>query len=250
MENNNNEPGDSPSQVNEKSCRICYEPESNEDIIIEPCECSGSMKYVHEKCLKTWILSQNKKPTTYICDICKYSIKMQIRIKNHFSMKNIRQELLKMLILFIVICIVLTIFIFLIIVVSSVENFSASTGGKIYMSIIALVCILIFVILLVVLYKTVKSGCFEQVISDWKIFSNAKQSGHDDMTNLTELYDNKGEKNKVTRLNKYAIGLDDTQFMVKNPEIEALDSEIPINFCIKEDIQLTPRLPNEVQNTK
>lgn len=246
MNNNADESVRSSSQTSEKTCRICYEAESAEDIIIEPCECSGSMKYIHEKCLKTWILSQNKQPTSYTCDICKYSIKMQIRMMNHFSLKNLNKELYKMITLFIVICIVLIIFIYLILIVSSVANFNTSTGGKIYMSIIALVCIFTIIVLSVILFKSIKSGCFEPVISDWTIFSNAKQAVNDDITNLTELYDNKGEKSKITRLNKYIIGLDDAQFMIKNPEIEALDSEIPINFCIREDIQHTPRLPNEV----
>ena len=37
-------------------CRICYtEEEDEENPLIQPCKCSGSMKYLHLNCLKHWI---------------------------------------------------------------------------------------------------------------------------------------------------------------------------------------------------
>lgn len=33
-------------------CRICWEEDGKK---ISPCYCAGSMGYVHEDCLKTWI---------------------------------------------------------------------------------------------------------------------------------------------------------------------------------------------------
>ena len=39
-----------------KLCRICYGDEENdENPLLQPCTCSGSMKYIHLNCLKTWI---------------------------------------------------------------------------------------------------------------------------------------------------------------------------------------------------
>ena len=39
-----------------KICRICYaEEEDEENPLLQPCTCSGSMKYIHLNCLKTWI---------------------------------------------------------------------------------------------------------------------------------------------------------------------------------------------------
>ena len=39
-----------------KLCRICYGEEDNEENpLLQPCTCSGSMKYIHLSCLKTWI---------------------------------------------------------------------------------------------------------------------------------------------------------------------------------------------------
>mmetsp|Transcript_2321 Transcript_2321/g.3496 ORF Transcript_2321/g.3496 Transcript_2321/m.3496 type:complete len:128 (+) Transcript_2321:490-873(+) len=43
--------------ANEKICRICFSEDANpkEDPLISPCSCSGSMKWVHLKCLQKWL---------------------------------------------------------------------------------------------------------------------------------------------------------------------------------------------------
>ena len=44
---------------NKPACRICYGEESNEDNpLICPCICKGSMKYIHYDCLKNWLNSK------------------------------------------------------------------------------------------------------------------------------------------------------------------------------------------------
>ncbi len=39
---------------NEKFCRICFEPASETNKLINPCLCTGSSKFVHETCLQQW----------------------------------------------------------------------------------------------------------------------------------------------------------------------------------------------------
>ena len=43
----------------EKSCRICLQEGrlKDDDNFIAPCGCSGSLKFVHENCLKRWLAS-------------------------------------------------------------------------------------------------------------------------------------------------------------------------------------------------
>ena len=45
----------SPIETNPK-CRICFE--SNNPLIV-PCDCKGSIRFIHQECLKTWILKNN-----------------------------------------------------------------------------------------------------------------------------------------------------------------------------------------------
>ena len=72
------------SQKQNKICRICYMEESDsENPLIQPCICSGSMKFIHLKCLKHWIntrsfdkVESNDFCSIYIikpveCELCK-----------------------------------------------------------------------------------------------------------------------------------------------------------------------------------
>ena len=55
-----------------KICRICYMKEEDEDNpLVQPCICSGSMKYIHLSCLKQWISTRSciKLDTTEDCSI-------------------------------------------------------------------------------------------------------------------------------------------------------------------------------------
>ena len=47
-------------KIKNKICRICYQEEDDSLLnpLIKPCKCSGSMKYIHLKCLLFWFRSR------------------------------------------------------------------------------------------------------------------------------------------------------------------------------------------------
>lgn len=46
----------SPLPIDNRICRICYlNEEESKNPLIKPCNCSGSLKYIHFECLKKWI---------------------------------------------------------------------------------------------------------------------------------------------------------------------------------------------------
>ena len=69
----------------EKICRICYTEEDSDpkNPLVQPCKCSGSMKYIHLNCLKQWLFAKSCKRlekknnfSTFIvkpveCELCK-----------------------------------------------------------------------------------------------------------------------------------------------------------------------------------
>lgn len=65
LNNNNlvNNEGEANNKIKKKNavCRICYNEEEDgvEDPLVQPCICSGSLKYIHLKCLKHWILTKS-----------------------------------------------------------------------------------------------------------------------------------------------------------------------------------------------
>ncbi|CAJ0952052.1 unnamed protein product, partial [Mesorhabditis belari] len=54
-------------------CRICFA--QNDDVntkLIRPCNCKGSVAYIHNRCLLQWVTTTNKK----VCEICTYPYEM------------------------------------------------------------------------------------------------------------------------------------------------------------------------------
>ncbi|XP_065569319.1 E3 ubiquitin-protein ligase MARCHF3-like [Artemia franciscana] len=48
-------------------CRICYDG-MNEEALVNPCRCAGSIGLIHRSCLEKWLVTANKDK----CDLCKY----------------------------------------------------------------------------------------------------------------------------------------------------------------------------------
>ncbi|KAH7910305.1 hypothetical protein BJ138DRAFT_1009132 [Hygrophoropsis aurantiaca] len=55
------------------TCRICSAPGEPDQPLFYPCKCSGTIRYIHQDCLTTW-LSHSKKKN---CDVCKYPYSFQ-----------------------------------------------------------------------------------------------------------------------------------------------------------------------------
>ena len=84
-EDNNNKNNNCKIKKKNAVCRICYveEEDEKEDPLVQPCQCSGSLKYIHLKCLKHWIhtrsclkVEDNDCCTVFLfkaveCEICK-----------------------------------------------------------------------------------------------------------------------------------------------------------------------------------
>lgn len=66
------------------SCRICLQIDKKQNLI-NPCNCSGTNKYVHRKCINTWRKQFNDINNTH-CNVCnsEYKIKTLINLKYYF----------------------------------------------------------------------------------------------------------------------------------------------------------------------
>lgn len=69
-------------------CRICKEDGTLEELSA-PCNCSGSIRWVHSTCLKRWIESRTDFDNYDKCEICNYPFKILIIIT--VSCKNFRE---------------------------------------------------------------------------------------------------------------------------------------------------------------
>ncbi|KAH9046014.1 hypothetical protein EDB84DRAFT_1265628 [Lactarius hengduanensis] len=68
LENNSIPRPASETDADQDTCRICSAPGEPDQPLFHPCKCSGTIRYIHQDCLTTW-LSHSKKKT---CDVCKY----------------------------------------------------------------------------------------------------------------------------------------------------------------------------------
>tara|TARA_B110000908_G_C10266591_1_gene464582 strand:- start:4069 stop:4446 length:378 start_codon:yes stop_codon:yes gene_type:complete len=80
-------------------CRICYD---SSDMLIKVCACSGSIEYVHLKCIEIWINNFPKNhPKHYSCEICKQPYFLDYKsLKNTLEDSNVKSMSINFLILF------------------------------------------------------------------------------------------------------------------------------------------------------
>lgn len=98
---NNDQINSSANKDQKFYCRICYRSESDlSDPLLSPCKCTGSMGYIHFKCLKSCIESKIQKREdencitymwkNYNCEICLYPYPKYIKFKNYtYNLVNV-----------------------------------------------------------------------------------------------------------------------------------------------------------------
>ncbi|XP_054685379.1 E3 ubiquitin-protein ligase MARCHF7 isoform X8 [Grus americana] len=64
-------------------CRICQMPSASSDnLLIEPCKCTGSLQYVHQECMKKWLQSKINSGSSLeavtTCELCKEKLHLNL----------------------------------------------------------------------------------------------------------------------------------------------------------------------------
>ncbi|NXI40568.1 MARH7 ligase, partial [Galbula dea] len=64
-------------------CRICQMSSANSDnLLIEPCKCTGSLQYVHQECMKKWLQSKINSGSSLeavtTCELCKEKLHLNL----------------------------------------------------------------------------------------------------------------------------------------------------------------------------
>ena len=64
-------------------CRFClveYEHPANP--LMEPCECKGSVAFVHKKCIQQWRNTTTNRKSIQVCQLCLTDFKLPLRYAN------------------------------------------------------------------------------------------------------------------------------------------------------------------------
>lgn len=162
-------PGEITDDV-EATCRICFDSERND--LISPCLCSGTSKFVHDKCLKTWISSQEVNNSKPKCEICNYEYKMKMKIiKVYNPKKAIEEEFLYCCMIPVIIIIIIILSIIIAILITSTLNFKKNQTFSWLILTICLVPLLFSVVFLMICIKKI---LFINHIQEWNILSLEK----------------------------------------------------------------------------
>ncbi|KRZ43662.1 E3 ubiquitin-protein ligase MARCH8, partial [Trichinella pseudospiralis] len=78
------------STMSNEICRICHCEAAPDQPLIAPCYCSGTLKYVHQKCLQQWIKSSQTKA----CEVCRFSFIMQTKVKPFRKFRGTAENIL------------------------------------------------------------------------------------------------------------------------------------------------------------
>lgn len=75
-------------EVQDPQCRICLEVNNIFDMI-SPCRCNGSLKFVHQHCLKLWLLKSDKSEIDISsCEVCKTKFVMNFKYSHSITPCN------------------------------------------------------------------------------------------------------------------------------------------------------------------
>lgn len=74
----------SKSSESRDICRICHCERTDDEPLISPCFCLGTMKYLHQTCLQRWIKSSGIRS----CELCKFEFIMHSEVKPFKQVKR------------------------------------------------------------------------------------------------------------------------------------------------------------------
>ncbi|OMJ66765.1 hypothetical protein SteCoe_36281 [Stentor coeruleus] len=153
-------------------CRICFD--SNLDDLISPCKCSGSSKYTHEQCLKTWLCHKNPNLKSPSCEICGSSF--NIEMKKSFKCA-LEQDSNKKMVLYCKIFVFLgALFMLGVVILISVVFYIDLEKKLVYSILLLIACSIPVCLCVYFLSRNLINLCIKIEVIDWKIISYSRKS--------------------------------------------------------------------------
>ena len=165
----------------EKVCRICIESES-ESKMITPCRCTGSVKFVHESCLKSWIISQGGNLFQKKCELCNTDFQMDLKYSKKCKMISINKNTTRLFYLPMFITAALSFIIILYLVASNSIKFQGNNKNE-YRIVVIIFCGILSLILMMLSINIIKEVCFEKKLSKWVIKSGVYEKEQEEEIN-------------------------------------------------------------------
>ena len=151
----------------EKFCRICMDDETGNPLI-SPCRCSGSLQFIHEECLKTWLASKSEDMDAVKCEICNTPFLMNLIVERHCSPREACKDGLTHCLFIPLLCAV-QVMLCLIVYVLCVSM--AEGDDELGYSVALLItCSISSVVIVLLLFKAIREACLSSKLEEWKIY--------------------------------------------------------------------------------
>ena len=169
-------------------CRICMEPESKDLCLITPCKCSGSVKYIHEECLKTWIISQEGDIDDAQCELCHTPFIMEFKIGRQCAPgESVKNGWSPLIYLPVLIAVMLMLFLVIYLLANRYINISQGNTDQGYTVALMVTCGISGMVLFLLITNTLKELCFVMRLEAWHIFS--QNFSHESEESVKEIKD-------------------------------------------------------------
>ena len=150
-------------------CRVCFEDEADTDKLIAPCRCKGSSKYIHQACLRTWLMTQMRERIEAKCEVCKYLFNVEVKEIKKCDPRTSMKTNPYFICYF---CTLLMIIAILVVILMMIIQKKYVDPKKNVGYFIGVLTIFLFGVLcsLVIVFKLIKGLCFVKYYDEYKIF--------------------------------------------------------------------------------
>ena len=160
------------SPEEDKTCRVCFETGTVSMKLISPCKCTGSVKYIHEECMKTWIVSQYEDIEEVKCEICKTPLLMEFKIGRKCSPKMSCQEGVSQCMFIPLLFSVLAMLgLIIYLLADTYLEEAADNEERGYTIALLVTCIISSIVVIALMAHAFKESCFTFEINNWFIYS-------------------------------------------------------------------------------
>ena len=167
------------------TCRICFE--SNSEPLIVPCRCDGSLKYIHESCLKCWIKAKHSAVDSSYCELCQsqfvMSIKYSTKVKCSANSGELRPHSQLAFVLTIALLIVFAVSGY---VTEQLLFQSPSQSVRICLALLLVILLVALISVLSILAGLCKKLCFHYELTQWTIQNRAASEEQEGPRNLDQ----------------------------------------------------------------
>jgi hypothetical protein len=159
-----------PVNDNEPTCRICFEAQADDNLLITPCKCIGSVKYIHEECLKVWLISKQTDLKTVTCELCMAKFVMKFKFELKFAPCSDCDENIAHWFFLPLLVSVFTMLVLIICVI--IARIDIVKEEKKFTVILLATCFVSCLMIVYLFVNSIKEAVFVEELCEWHIISN------------------------------------------------------------------------------